>query len=67
MKDCGTSASKANSTDDETTGDCERTARIDLVAIDPDELPDLMKFGNNRVRNRISQLARENNLPIDVL
>lgn len=59
MKDCGASASKANGTDDETTGDCEGTARIDLVAIDPDELPDLIKFGNHRVREKAAQLARK--------
>jgi len=70
MRDHATNASgKANDVDDpiKPEVDCERTARIDLVAVHPEEVGYLMKFGNQRVRNRINRLIRENNLPIDLL
>jgi len=58
MKDCGGSTStKADDVADPVEADCEKVARIDLVAIDPEELPDLIKFGNQRVRNKIQQLS----------
>jgi len=73
MKDCGGSAfSKANDVADSiepmaVEGDCEELARIDTVAIHPDEVDFLLTFGNERVRNKVRQLARQHNLPIDLI
>jgi len=70
MRDCGTSApGKTIDVDDpiKPEVDCEEVSRIDLVAIDPEEIEHLMTFGNQRVRNRIRQLAWKKNLPIDDL
>lgn len=60
MKDCGGSTStKVDDVTDLIEEDFEKVARIDLVAIDPEELPDLIKFGNHRVRTKAAQLARK--------
>jgi len=60
MKDCGGSTStKVDDVVDPIEADYEKVARIDMVAIHPDEVEYLMKFGNQRVRNKVQQFSRQ--------